>query len=69
MWSLVALGIIVLFGLVAIIWVAKLVFTPKEIYTKGRTPFGPVQRCRHCDAVVTQKNYREHGVNCPHRPR
>jgi hypothetical protein len=65
---LIVLGLVVLAGVAALWWVARLVFSPPEIYRKGRTSFGDVMCCRHCDAVVTKDNIEEHGVNCPKRP-
>ncbi len=68
MTYLIVLGLVVLAGIAALWWVARLVFSPREIYRKGRTSFGDVMCCRHCDAVVTKDNIQEHGANCPKRP-
>jgi hypothetical protein len=65
---LIVSAVLVLAGLAALIWVTRLVFSPRDIYRKGRTAFGDVMCCRHCDAVVTKDNIQEHGVNCPKRP-
>ena len=62
------IGLLTLAGVVAFIWVMRLVFTPKEIHAKGRTSFGPLWVCDHCQAVVTKRNSGEHGVHCAQRP-
>ncbi len=64
----IVLGLLVLAGVAALVWVARLVFSPREIYRKGGTAFGDVMCCRHCNAVVTKDNIHDHGVNCPKRP-
>ena len=64
---LLVLGLIILSGVVLLLWVAKLALSPREIYSRGRTAFGEVLCCRHCDAVVTRDNIHEHGVNCSRR--
>lgn len=68
MTYLIVLGLVVLAGIAALWWVGRLVFSPREIYRKGRTSFGDVMCCRHCDAVVTKDNVQQHGVDCPKRP-
>jgi len=69
MLYLVALAIPVLIGLIALYRVAKLALTPPETYTKRhRGAVGQITFCRHCDTVLTQRNWREHGVNCAKRP-
>ena len=68
MATYVMVGVLALAGVVALIWVARLVFTPKEIHVKARTSFGPLWMCDHCEAVVTQRNSGEHGVHCAQRP-
>ena len=65
---LVTLGLVILSFLALLVWVAKLVFSPREIYQGPSTAFGQVFYCRHCDAVVTRRNLHDHGVNCPRRP-
>jgi hypothetical protein len=62
---LAALGLAVLIGLLAFLRVAKLVFAPREMYTKPRPGGrGQITYCRHCDVVITEHNFGEHGVNC-----
>ena len=61
-------GVLMLAGVVALIWVTRLVFTPREIHVKVRTSFRQVWMCDHCEAVVTKRNSGEHGVHCAQRP-
>jgi len=68
MVTFVVVGVLVLAGAAALIWATRVVFTPKEIHVKGRTAFGQVWLCDHCDEVVTKRNFGEHGVNCAKRP-
>lgn len=68
MVTYVLAGLLALAGVVALVWVTRLVFNPREIHVKGRTSFGPVWTCDHCQTVVTKRNSREHGVHCPQRP-
>jgi len=65
---LVVLGLLALAGVVALAWLARPVFSPRDICRKGRTSFGDVICCRHCDAAVTKDNMQEHGVDCWKRP-
>ena len=68
MVTYVVVGVVVLAGVVALIWVTRLVFTPREIHVKGRTAFGKLWMCDHCEAVVRKRNFGEHGVHCAQRP-
>jgi hypothetical protein len=66
---LVVLAIPVLIGLVVIWRLARVTLTPRETYTKRhRGAVGQITFCRHCDTVLTPRNWREHGVNCAKRP-
>jgi hypothetical protein len=29
---------------------------------------GRITYCQHCDSVITERNFTEHGVNCARRP-
>ena len=68
MVTYVLAGLLTLAGVVALIWVTRLVFTPREIHVTERTSFGPLWTCDHCQAVVTKRNSGEHGVHCAQRP-
>jgi hypothetical protein len=69
MLYIVVLVLLIAAGFAAFWWLARLVFTPKETYTKKRSSaFGPIYCCRHCDTVITGKNRGEHGTNCAKRP-
>jgi len=66
---LVLLGICIAGMVVVLCYVARRAFTPQDIYLDPRSScFAPLMRCRHCDAIVTRRNLREHGINCPKRP-
>jgi hypothetical protein len=44
----------------------KRALTPEDTYLDPHSPsFAPLMRCRHCEAVITSRNVKEHGVNCP----
>ncbi len=68
MLTYVVSGVLALAGVVALVWLTRVVFTPKEIHVKGRTSFGQVWMCDHCGRVVTHKTFGEHGVHCAQRP-
>jgi hypothetical protein len=68
MVTYVVVGVLAVAGVVALIWLTRLVFTPKEIHVKGPTSFGELWMCDHCEAVVTKRNSGEHGVHCAQRP-
>jgi len=69
MLYMVVLALFIAAGVAVVWWVTRLVFTPKEIYTKKRSSaFGPIYCCLHCDTVITRGNRGEHGVNCAKRP-
>jgi hypothetical protein len=64
----IGIGALIIAGVVIFLWLGKKLFAPKEIYCKGHTALGRMMCCRHCDAVVTQRTAREHGVHCAQRP-
>jgi hypothetical protein len=68
MVTYVVVGVLTLAGVVALIWVTRLVLVPKEIHVKSRTSFGVLWMCDHCEAVVRKRNFQEHGVHCAQRP-
>jgi len=66
---LVAFVLVIAVGLVAVLAMGRRVLAPPETYTKNlRGRPGRIIYCQHCDAVLTPRNWREHGVNCAKRP-
>lgn len=64
-----ALSVPVLIALLVIWRLTRVTLTPRETYTKPRPGMrGRITYCQHCDCVVTERNFTEHGSNCAKRP-
>ncbi len=58
------LSIPVAVGLFVIWRLSKPVLTPPEMYNKPRPGGGQLTYCQHCDTLITELNFKDHGVKC-----